>query len=192
MVNNSVKSYLYRLKYYVIVASLIFIFSALIGYFIAGYFHFSILEEFKDSFEWTIGLDSLTLALLIFLNNSIKSLLTILLGFFFAIVPLLFVSVNGLLIGMVFFDVTKAKGLAFILSAILPHGIIEIPVFILSVAIGLKMGVQTVLKIDGEDIKLKSELKNGLNLFIFYILPLFLLSAFIEAFITPIFISIAS
>ncbi|MEM3437180.1 MAG: stage II sporulation protein M [Nitrososphaerales archaeon] len=192
MINSEVKSYLYKLKYYVITASLLFVLSTLIGYFIAEYFQNSILGEFYDSFNWINNLDSLTLALLIFLNNSIKSLFTILLGFFFAIIPLLFVTVNGLLIGMVFFDIMKTKGLVFILLAILPHGIIEIPVFLLSVAIGIKMGIQTILKIDGKDIKLKSELKNGLNLFIFYILPLFLLSAFIEAFITPIFMGIVS
>ncbi|MEM3382511.1 MAG: stage II sporulation protein M [Nitrososphaerales archaeon] len=192
MTNNSVKFYLYKLKYYVIIASLLFIFSTLTGYFIASYFQVNVLGEFKDSFEWTFNLDPPTLALLIFLNNSIKSLFAILLGFFFAIIPLLFVIVNGLLIGMVFFNVTEAKGLAFILSAILPHGVIEIPIFLISVAIGIKMGVQTILKIDGRDIKLKSELRDGLKFFILYILPLFLLSSFIEAFITPIFMHIVS
>ncbi|MCP8313914.1 MAG: stage II sporulation protein M, partial [archaeon] len=129
-----------------------------------------------------------TFMLFIFLNNSIKSLFAVLLGFFFAIIPLLFVTINGLLIGMIFFDVAKEKGLVFILSAILPHGIIEIPIFLLSVAIGLRMGVQMVLKLDGKDVKLKSELRNGLRFFILYILPLFLLSAFVEAFVTPFFI----
>jgi uncharacterized membrane protein SpoIIM required for sporulation len=47
-----------------------------------------------------------------------------------------------------------------------------------------------VLKLDGRDVKLKSELKKGLRFFIFYILPFFLISAFIEVFITPFFISI--
>jgi stage II sporulation protein M len=186
----SAKSYLYKLKYYMITASLLFVFFTLIGYLFAEYFQVSILGEFEDSFEWIINQNPLALMLLIFLNNSIKSLFAILLGFFFAIIPLLFVTVNGLLIGFVLFDVIKTEGVAFVLSAILPHGVIEIPVFLLSVAIGLKMGVQTVLKLDGRDIKLKTELGNGLRFFFFYILPLFLLSAFIEAFVTPMLISI--
>ncbi|MGB9659402.1 MAG: stage II sporulation protein M [Nitrososphaerales archaeon] len=187
---SSAKLYLYNLKYYVILATILFFSSIMIGYFVAEYLQVSILEEFGDVFQWTIGLDPFVLMLFIFLNNSIKSLFAILLGFFLAIFPLLFVTANGLLIGMIFFDVAKENGLIFILSAILPHGVVEIPVFLLSVAIGLRMGVQTVLKLDGRDIKLKSELKNGLRFFILFILPLFLLSAFIEAFITPILISI--
>jgi len=189
MASNDTKPYFYQLKYYVITGSLIFIFFTIIGYFIAEYFQMNIIGEFENTFQWIAELDPFALTLFIFLNNSIKSFFAILLGFVLAIVPLLFVTVNGLLIGIVFFDAVKESGLGFILSAILPHGIIEIPVFLLSVAIGLRLGVQTVLKLDGRGIKLKSELKKGLKFFIFYILPLFLLSAFIEAFITPFFIS---
>lgn len=187
---SSAKLYLYNLKHYAILAAILFFSFIIIGYFVAEYLQVSILGEFGDVFQWTIGLDPFVLMLFIFLNNSIKSLFAILLGFFLAIFPLLFVTANGLLIGMIFFDAAKENGLIFILSAILPHGVVEIPVFLLSVAIGLRMGVQTVLKLDGRDIKLKSELKNGLKFFILFILPLFFLSAFIEAFITPILIGI--
>ena len=190
MAINYAKPYLYKLKYYVIVGLILFIFFTMIGYLVAEHFRVSILGEFKDELQWIK--DPFTFMLFIFLNNSIKSLFAILLGFFFAIIPLLFVTINGLLIGIVFFDAMKERGLAYILLAILPHGIIEIPIFLLSVAIGLRMGVQTVLKLDGKDVKLKSELKNGLRFSILYILPLFLLSAFIEAFITSIVISAVS
>mgnify|MGYP001031570593 CR=1 FL=1 len=190
MAGSDTGPYLYQLKYYMIVGSFIFIFFTMIGYFIAEYFQMNIIGEFENTFQWIAPLDPFSLMLFIFLNNSIKSFFAILLGFFFAIVPLLFVTVNGLLIGIVFFDAIGERGLTYILSAILPHGVIEIPIFLLSVAIGLRMGVQTVLKLDGRDIKLKSELKKGLKFFIFYILPFFLLAAFIEAFITPFFISI--
>ena len=190
MASNDTEPYLYQLKYYMIVSLVLFIFFTMIGYFIAEYFQVNIIGEFADSFGFTLELDPFALTLFIFLNNSVKSFFAILLGFFFAVVPLLFVTVNGFMIGIVFFDAVKEVGLAFILSAILPHGAIEIPVFLLSVAIGLRMGVQMVLKLDGRDVKLKSELKKGLRFFIFYILPFFLISAFIEAFITPFFISI--
>jgi len=192
MERNSAKTYLYQLKYYMIVGLIIFILFTVIGYFVAEHFQVSIIGELVDQFQLFANLDSFALMLFVFLNNSIKSFFAILLGFLLAIVPLLFVTINGLLIGMVFFDAVKERGWAFILSAILPHGVIEIPVFLLSVAIGMKMGVQTVFKLDGKDVKLKSELKNGLRFFILYILPLFLLSAFTEAFITPFFINITS
>jgi stage II sporulation protein M len=190
MASSDTVPYLYQLKYYMIIGLFIFIFFTMIGYFIAEYFQMNINGEFENTFQWIATLDPFSLTVFIFLNNSIKSFFAILLGFFFAMVPLLFVTVNGLLIGIVFFDAIVERGLTFILSAILPHGVIEIPIFLLSVAIGLRMGVQTVLKLDGRDIKLKSELKRGLKFFAFYILPFFLLSALIEAFITPFFISI--
>jgi stage II sporulation protein M len=163
----------------------------MIGYFVGELLQFSILEEIGEVFQWVAELNPFIVMLFIFLNNSVKSFFAILLGFIFAIAPILFVTTNGLLLGMVVFDAIREGGTVFVLSAILPHGIVEIPIFLLSVAIGLRMGVQTVLKLDGKDVKLRFELKKALRFFVLYILPLFLLSAFLEAFITPFFISIS-
>ncbi|MGO4532761.1 stage II sporulation protein M [Paenibacillus sp. 2TAF8] len=84
--------------------------------------------------------------LLIFFNNAIKSVLVIYAGVFFGILPIIFLLINGMVLGFVvhtsmnygasFFDIV-VKGL-------LPHGIIEIPVIIIACAFGLKFGGLTV------------------------------------------------
>lgn len=191
MTGSDTKLYLYQLRRYIILASILFASFFMIGYFVGELLQFSILEEIGEVFQWVAELNPFIVMLFIFLNNSVKSFFAILLGFIFAIAPILFVTTNGLLLGMVVFDAIREGGTVFVLSAILPHGIVEIPIFLLSVAIGLRMGVQTVLKLDGKDVKLRFELKKALRFFVLYILPLFLLSAFLEAFITPFFISIS-
>jgi len=191
MTGSDAKLYLYQLRRYIILASILFASFFMIGYFVGELLQFSILEEIGEVFQWVAELNPLIMMFFIFLNNSVKSFFAILLGFIFAIAPILFVTINGLLLGMVVFDAIREGGTVFVLSAILPHGIVEIPIFLLSVAIGLRMGVQTVLKLDGKDVKLRFELKKAIRFFVLYILPLFLLSAFLEAFITPFFISIS-
>ncbi|MGQ9718721.1 MAG: stage II sporulation protein M [Nitrososphaerales archaeon] len=191
MACSGTKLYLYQLRRYIILASILFASFFMIGYVVGELLQFSILEEIGGIFQWVAELNPLILMLFIFLNNSVKSFFAILLGFIFAIAPFLFVTTNGLLIGIVVSDAIGEGGVVFVLSAILPHGIVEIPIFLLSVAIGLRMGVQTVLKLDGKDVELRFELRKALRFFVLYILPLFLLSAFLEAFITPFFISIS-
>ncbi|NWG09512.1 MAG: stage II sporulation protein M [Nitrososphaerales archaeon] len=191
MASSGTKLYLYQLRPYIILASILFASFFMIGYVVGELLQFGILKEFGEVFQWITELNPIILMLFIFLNNSVKSFFAILLGFIFAIAPLLFVTTNGLLIGMVVSDAIREGGVVFVLSAILPHGIVEIPVFLLSVAIGLRMGVQTVLKLDGKDVELRFELKKALRFFVLYILSLFLLSAFLEVFVTSFFISIS-
>lgn len=64
--------------------------------------------------------------------------------------------------------------------AIVPHGIFELPAFLLSAAIGLRLG-REVLKRKGER-HLKKELWNGLRMYLILILPLLLIAALIESF----------
>jgi stage II sporulation protein M len=76
----------------------------------------------------------------IFLNNMLASIMAVLLGFFFGIFPLFVLVSNGLLMGYVAADRSEGHTLLFFLKGILPHGIIEIPAFILACALGLRLG----------------------------------------------------
>ena len=76
----------------------------------------------------------------LFLNNLSTCLLLFLGGASFCVVTLLILSVNGLLIGAVTELVREQQGLAFIAAALVPHGIFEIPAFLIAGGLGLLLG----------------------------------------------------
>jgi stage II sporulation protein M len=186
---ESETSYFYYLKRFILLSGIIFSLFLIIGYHVSKYLQTSILEQFQEVFKGLTKLSPFELTFFIFLNNSIKSFAAIILGLAFGIVPIIFLVLNGLIIGLVIFEVIKAKGILFTLAAILPHGIIEIPLFLISTAIGLKIGYEVIRKIKGKG-NVKKEVKIGVKLFILKILPLFFLAAIIEVFITPFVVSL--
>lgn len=95
---------------------------------------------------------TLTMIVIIFLNNAIKSILVIYLGALFGILPFLFLIVNGMLIGYLLKTSAELHGggyvMELILKGLLPHGILEIPAIIIACAYGMRFGV-LVLKAGG-------------------------------------------
>ena len=83
--------------------------------------------------------------------------------------------------------VHKDHSVAFVAAAILPHGIFEIPAFIISGAIGILLAQSLINEwYNGTDTA--EDAKKFARIFILYVLPLVAIAAFIEAFITPIII----
>ena len=79
----------------------------------------------------------------------------------------------------------KLKSQMWFIAAILPHGIIEIPVFLLTMAASLRLGIiffQNLVK-GKKDFKL--EFRKTLMFFFKFLLPLYLVAAFVEAYVTP-------
>lgn len=140
------------------------------------------LGEFAGLF---LGLSKPYLALAIFLNNSVKTLLAIVFGALGGIVPLVFLLVNGYVIGLLLHSAMQAEGITATVVAIAPHGLFELPAILLGTGIGLMLGFHALKRLFGkEERSLTAELARGLRFFLIVILPLLILSAFIEAFIT--------
>lgn len=78
----------------------------------------------------------------IFFNNAIKSVLVIYAGISFGILPVIFLVINGMVIGFLVHITTDNGASLFdiVVKGLLPHGIIEIPVIIIACAFGLKFG----------------------------------------------------
>lgn len=87
-------------------------------------------------------LDIPDMAGLVFWNNLKATGLLIAGGIAFGILPMVMVFINGLLVGMVSGDVVRQGfGLfPFILVGILPHGLFEIPAYILGGTLGIRLG----------------------------------------------------
>lgn len=90
-------------------------------------------------------------ALILFVHNLTSSLQVILLGIILGIPPLFSTLANGSLLGAIAARMSQ-EGIApphFLLVGILPHGIFELPAFLLSTAFGLKLGYHLVFPLPG-------------------------------------------
>jgi stage II sporulation protein M len=142
------------------------------------------LQQFVHVFR---GLPKPKLATAIFLNNSLKTLLVIVSGPLLGIVPILFLFINGAILGAVVPLAVQSRGLWSSLLTILPHGIFELAAIFLGTSIGLRLGSHTLRLLFGKaDTTLLAEVGYGLRLFITIIVPLLLIAALIEAFVTPL------
>ena len=131
------------------------------------------------------GLSRFELAAAIFLNNALKTLFGILLGSLFGIIPVVFLLANGIALGVVFSLSVQSRGPWLSLLSILPHGILELPAVFLGTSIGLMVGSHVVKRLFGTaETTLGVELGRGLRFFCTVILPLLLIAALVEAFLT--------
>ncbi|MDI9646478.1 MAG: stage II sporulation protein M [Archaeoglobales archaeon] len=161
---------------------IVFFVSAYEGY-VSG--EVKIIEElgrFFGEFEKILD-DPFKFAVFIFLNNAVKSLIAMLSGFFFGIFPILFIAVNGYILGMVVALRLPEWGWVKIAAAILPHGIIEIPAVVLACSQGVMLGYRFYLAVfKGE--KFKPHLMESLRVYFRIVVPMLLIAAVVEAFIT--------
>lgn len=150
------------------------------------------MEALKRSFITAYEVEALGLAFFIMLNNSIKCLVAMVLGLLFGFIPLIFVVLNGFILGIVSMSVAKVKGWLFVLMATVPHGFLEIPAMLISVAVGFREGWALINKLAGKNIEVGKEVVFGLNIYLRAVLPLIVVAAFIEAFVTPLLIEVVS
>jgi stage II sporulation protein M len=148
------------IKRYAALVTIVFLISLVSGYLYAvlnPYESARVMQELSDELGWITDLDPALISFVIFLNNAFKSFLAIVLG------PL------------------------YVAAAILPHGIIELPMVLLSAALGTRLGVMVLSRIvrrtSTEEIL--SELKWSASFYFRWILPLLFVAAVIETFITP-------
>jgi stage II sporulation protein M len=181
--------YLYSLKRYIQIITGVFIVSLLLGVIVSILnpdFSLKFLTTFKESLGWIMNLSPLQRMFEVFRNNAQNSLLALVLGVLFGIVPILVIAVNGLVVGMVSEIFAGQKGIAFLLAAVLPHGIIELPMVLISASIGLRLGHVMYLYVKGERTNLKQEFRDGVLFYFTRIAPLLLVAAMIETFVTPV------
>ncbi|WP_274653945.1 stage II sporulation protein M [Paenibacillus humicola] len=79
----------------------------------------------------------------IFFNNAYKALLVMAFGALFGIIPIVFLAINGMILGYVIHSAAEKGGgmLAdVIFKGLLPHGIIEIPALVIACAYGVCLG----------------------------------------------------
>lgn len=186
------KGYLRFILPYVLFITFVFFGALVAGYTSSANFPDmanKLMEGFSSRFAPLVSMPPIFIMFGIFLNNAFVSLLFLVLGLALGIFPVLLIAFNGYIVGVVSYIVGQEKGLAFTFLALLPHGIIELPMVFLSAGIGLRLGHQVFAALIGRPTEIKKEFKEGLRFYFRWILPLLFLAAIVETFITPLILN---
>ena len=185
-------SYLHFIWPYVLFMTFVFFGALFAGYTSSANFPGmanTLMEDFSSRFAPLMAMPPIFIMLGIFLNNAFVSLIFLVLGLVFGILPIMFIAFNGYIVGVISHIVAQEKSLLFIFLALLPHGIVELPMVFLSAGIGLRLGHQVFSALIGRPTEIKKEFKEGLRFYFHWIVPLLFLAAVVEAFITPLILS---
>ncbi len=169
--------YVAESKNYIFSITAIFLVFIAVGIIFKSPFEEKILELIKEMMKLFLGKNLVETISLIFLNNARACLFSIALGILFGILPLISAIFNGYLVGFVIKTVTAQEGL-FVLWRLLPHGIFELPAVLISMGLGLRIGLD--LFKDNAGKKLKRNFRQSMNAFFRIILPLLIVAAIIE------------
>ena len=162
---------------YIYFAVTIFFIGILIGFINPEQFK-GLLQAFGKMAKGLLHQNMYRLILSIFIKNSFAALISILLGAFLGIVPILAAVMNGVLMGATISVVAKTNG-AIVLLNLLPHGIFELPAIFISWGLGIWNGAWHFQK--GPSNYTSNELRNmSLRIYFNILLPLLLIAAIIE------------
>lgn len=132
---------------------------------------------------------SITTFIFIFARNTLALLGSFVLSPILIIAPVLSLVINGLVISFLSALVVQEKSILFVLAGILPHGILEIPAFIIGQAAALSFGSAAILALFRKE--KKKQFWSSLNQNARYLLiaiVLLLPAAAIETYVTPLLI----
>jgi stage II sporulation protein M len=145
-----------------------------------------VINQFKSEFGFIKKLPSVVIFAIIFINNSTKALVAMILGIFFGLAPILFVLINGYLIGIVLYIVGTEMGLKDVLMLLVPHGIIEIPAIIIACSYGIWLGRMFYNRVRGNESSIKPYVMHALRQYLRIVVPMLFVAAFVETYITPL------
>ena len=170
--------YLKESKNYILFAFLLFLVSVSFGLAFPSLFEKQVLKVVEELVKETQDLGTLELISFIIFNNMKSAFFGLIFGAVFGFIPFLITIVNGYVLGFVMNKSIFNEGI-FILWRLLPHGIFEIPAVIISIGLGLELGMFLFSK------KLRKKgflelVKISLKVFLLIIIPLLVAAGIIE------------
>ena len=129
------------------------------------------------------------LLVLIFIKNVSAILISFAFSPIFGLAPVIALSFNGWLIGLVSTAVIEQESLGYLLAGLLPHGIFELPALIMGEAAALSFGAAVVMAVFQRERRkeLLPNLKQNLK-YLGIAAALFFPAAIIEVYLTPLFL----
>jgi len=135
---------------------------------------------------------TILLFLIIFINNAIKTLGIIFLGILLGLPTLLFIGLNGFILGGLGSALESVNGWRYVIASFVPHGVIEIPVILLAAAFGFTVGMESLKWLIRRESQVKLQLSNGLKVYVRWILPGLAIAAIIEVLVTPLLMGLVN
>jgi len=177
-----------------ILAASIFFISLILGTLIGRNTIEGLMRQLGAIFEPLALTGKLTilLFLIIFINNAIKALGIIFLGILLGLPTLLFIVLNGFILGGLGSALESVNGWRYVMASFLPHGVIEIPVILLAAALGFTVGMESLKWLVRRESRVKLQLSNGLKVYVRWILPGLAVAAIIEVLVTPLLIGLVN
>jgi stage II sporulation protein M len=177
-----------------VLATVIFFISLVLGMLIGQNTVEELLREFGAVLEplASTGNPSILLFLIIFINNAIKALGFVFLGILLGLPPLLFIGLNGFILGGFGSALESVMGWRYVIAGFVPHGVIEIPVILLATALGFTLGMESLKWLVRRESRVKLQLSDCLKVYLRWILPGLAVAAIIEVFVTPLLIGLVN
>lgn len=171
------------------VLTFLLFFSMLVIGWVGAANHPEIGEQLLHLFEKEVatevmGDSSPEIGMKIFVNNLEACILLFLGGASFGILTIFIMSLNGIVIGAIMQIVQQKHTPAFVAAAILPHGIFEVPGFVLAGALGVMFAQALVNEYYGTGDSALEAQKLARS-FLLFVIPLIAVAALVETFITP-------
>ncbi|GAH28612.1 unnamed protein product, partial [marine sediment metagenome] len=135
-------------KWWILVAAVLFGIGLILGLIMPAGSTDLLFEELvalSELSDFLFALPPPLTAVFIFLKNALALVVSFALSPILCLAPAITLVVNGWLITLVSAAVIQEKSLSFVLAGLLPHGIIEIPAFILGEAAALSFGAMVIL-----------------------------------------------
>jgi len=171
--------YLKESKNYIYIIISLFIVSILLGWFLpVPEALLEIIQNYvQELIDKTAGMNYFQLLRFIMGNNIFVAFSSLFLGIIFGILPVFGALLNGYVLGFVISRVIEGGGVM-VLWKLFPHGVFEIPALILSLGLGLRLGISIFSRNPKKGVKYNA--RNALRVFVFVILPLLIIAGIIE------------
>ena len=138
----------------------------------------------------SLGPFKVTTAIFIFIKNISAVLLSFIFSPILCLLPILALVLNGWLLSFVSAIVAQEKSLGFVLAALLPHGIFELPALIIGEAAALSFGTMVIMALISKERRklLLPNLKQNLR-YIMVACVLLVPAAIIETYVSPLLLT---
>ncbi len=171
--------YLKKTKNYFWFSLILFFCIGIFGYLFPVFFEEQILKIISELIEKTEDLGGLQLIKFIFINNLKSGFFAMIFGIFLGIVPFIVVIMNGYVLGFVANKTISIEGIL-VLWRLLPHGIFEIPAIMISIGLGLRLGLFLFVSKNKSWKEFKKWVSDSFRVFVFIVVPLLILASIIE------------
>src|SRR5699024_2065396 len=149
-----------------------------------------VIDEFLNNLGHVFNEDMTINAFALFYNNLRASFIMMIIGWIpFIFLPYLTLGINGVLIGIAL-RMSKIAGtnpFRTILTGLLPHGIFEIPALLIAFLLGVFICKNITSRIFKKKYySFKTVFKFTIKEFIIKVIPLLIIAAIVETYITPV------